>query len=46
MPELIYIYSYSSSTRVLLPDAVMPDFYILLEHYWAGLAVLACVCWR
>lgn len=39
----LYIYSYSSSTRVLLPDAVMPDFYILLEHYWAGLAVLA-VC--
>ncbi len=37
----LYIYSSVSNTRTLLPGAVMPDFYILLERYWAGLAVLA-----
>ncbi|NLB89630.1 MAG: hypothetical protein GX786_00185 [Clostridiales bacterium] len=37
----LYIYSPASNTRILIPGAVMPDFYLLLEYYWAGLAVLA-----
>lgn len=37
----LFGYSHGSNIRILLPDAVMPDFYLLLEHYWAGLAVLA-----
>lgn len=35
------LYGYEFGRRVLLPGAVMPDLYVLLENCWAGFAVLA-----
>ena len=35
------LYGYDGNVRVLLPEAVMPDFSLLLDHAFAGFAVLA-----
>lgn len=35
------LYANAFGRRVLLPDAVMPDFHLLLRDYWAGFAILA-----
>lgn len=37
------LYGYEGKRRVLLPDAVMPDFARLLEHAFAGFGLLAAV---
>ena len=37
------LYGYEDRRRVLLPDAVMPDFADLLEHNFIGFALLAAL---